>query len=283
MLYLALVALSFGMAAFLDLGNAWGSDDDPGSGNTPGDGGSGDSGGTPTPSDPAPTPTKIAGTFENDTIDLRNRTGSFQVNLHEGNDTLYLGDSAGTVFAGTGADKVIGGAGDDVVYLGDGRDQWDEARSASTGDDLVRGGRNGDKLVSRSGADTLWGDLGADDLYTLDDSGAPAKGDTAYGGFGKDRLWLDGGDVGFGGQGADQFTVRTTGGVVGSPTVIGDFAPREDMLIIDLPAGQTASHSDLGHTGTDGTRITLTLNGAAIAVLDNVWFADLTPEIVQFR
>lgn len=290
MLYLALIALSWGLVTFLDLGgaddDAGDHSDDPGSdpdGGGDTGGGTGDDIGGRAGPPRAADPTRIVGSFDNDTIDLRGKDGPYLLNLHEGGDRAYLGNDGSTVYAGSGPDRVIGGAGDDRVYLGDGRDQFDETRTGGGGNDLVRGGRGADKLVSRSGSDTLWGDLGADDLYTVDAPDQHAQGDTAYGGFGKDRLWLDGGDIGYGGADADQFTLRVGSGVVDAPTVIGDFAPTEDRLIIDLPHGQTATHGDLGFTGTDGTRITLTVQGRPVAVLDNVRFADLTQDVVTIR
>jgi Ca2+-binding RTX toxin-like protein len=123
-------------------------------------------------------------------------------------DDLANDGAVGEEDAVLGAEFFAAGAGDDLL-VGDG------------GADYLFGGGGGDLLIGKNGADVLVGERGEeDDLgfvagvdvtsfrasypapYTLD---VEAGNDTARGGRGDDRLYLDGGnDRGLGGPGADR-------------------------------------------------------------------------------
>ena len=80
------------------------------------------------------------------------------------------------LFLNDGDDMASGGAGDDKVFLGDGADQTailNEDGSFDTagmeGDDLIRGSNGRDILIDALGSNTIYGDLGYDQISTVDD------------------------------------------------------------------------------------------------------------------
>jgi Ca2+-binding RTX toxin-like protein len=101
------------------------------------------------------------------------------------------------------------------------------------GADTIRGRGGDDFLVGDEGRDTMHGGPGADTI----DAGSPGtdEGDVARGGPGGDLLRLGQNDEGWGGAGADQFSVGVqvfgSGGPPGPLFTIRDFDPSEGDVV----------------------------------------------------
>lgn len=145
-----------------------------------------------------------------------------------GNDTFDGGAGKDTADGGLGDDRLIGGSGNDLLNGGAGVDTVD----GGAGKDRLYGGDDGDVLIGGLGVDKLFGDSGNDRL----EGGATA--DALNGGAGDDLLFGGtGGDVLTGGAGADQFFFGSLDGA----DRITDFAAAEDVIRIELAAGETLS------------------------------------------
>lgn len=161
----------------------------------------------------------------------------------EGRDTLSGGDGADLIAGNRGADRLVGGRGNDRLLGGDGAD-W------------LSGGAGADRLLGGAGADTLLGGAGADHLT----SGTARS--QLRGGAGNDTLVARIGDSGhdlWGGAGRDSFVFTGADAVGRHRSVIHDFTPGEDRLIVggkvldlgDLPARMAL------HETAQGTVLTL--------------------------
>jgi len=195
---------------------------------------------------------------------LSARGGADQLIGRAGSDALDGGDGNDVLFGGAGADSLVGGAGTDRANYSDSAapvvaDLREPARNTGFaqgdsyagienlqgsvagdelgGDDLdnmINGGKGGDRIEGRGGADYLIGMEGADTLW----GGAGA--DLLHGGPEADRFLFGAGD------GADRVL---------------DFAPGEDRLLL--------SAAIPGLAGLDGAAI---VAAHATALATGVWF-----------
>ncbi len=121
----------------------------------------------------------------------------------DGNDNLLGQDGNDTLIAGSGNDTLNGGNGTDSMYGGTG----DDRLIHGTGDGLLDGGTGNDFLSAGDGNDTLFGGTGTD---------------TLYGDAGNDAITFADGDLAFGGDGDDLFTLADLGEATnGTITVTG--------------------------------------------------------------
>ncbi len=162
-----------------------------------------------------------------DIIDIVEAGGGNDVVLGNGGNDVLFGDA--------GNDAIDGGLGDDRIFLGDGDDIHGDGavfggNIETGGDDLIRGGSGDDLITDAAGANTLFGDLGADTLNTVDTGAVDATADTLFGGFGDDVLQADTLDVISGGAGTDLFEL-TEIDVAGEPARITDAEAGETIRI----------------------------------------------------
>ncbi|MEW9918280.1 calcium-binding protein [Marimonas sp. MJW-29] len=159
-----------------------------------------------------------------------------------GNDTLDAGDGNDRIFAGVGNDIASGGAGDDRIFLQDGDDRYipQDGSDDDAGDDLIRGGAGNDLITDTQGSNRIFGDPGHDRIITVDglntdgtvDPDAPYTPDEVHAGYGNDTIVADAGDTLIGGEGEDTFVIATLSGSEGSPAVMLDFDPGEDLFSV---------------------------------------------------
>ncbi|WP_438754529.1 beta strand repeat-containing protein [Pararhizobium sp. O133] len=122
-----------------------------------------------------------------------------------GSAEIKSGGGSDLIHTGSQADEVNPGDGDDTVYLGAGNDElsyydWDSGvnNRLSTGADTVFGEGGDDEIYTAAGADKIDGGTGDDTIY----SGAGS--DTVKGGTGDDELNGEAGaDILYGGDGND--------------------------------------------------------------------------------
>jgi len=204
---------------------------------------------------------------------------------HDGNDTLDTGAGDDRIFGGAGDDVAIGGAGDDRIFLSDGDDVTapEAGSGGDAGDDLIRGGAGNDQIVDTLGANQIFGDLGHDEIVTVD--GLSAEGtvdntvtnapDTVYGGFGNDTIVADQGDILTGGEGEDTFVVATLSGVEGAPAVLLDFDLREDLFsVVFLGEAPEDTSVEFVHD-PDTEQLRAFVGGQEVAVLNDMEAADI--------
>ncbi len=189
----------------------------------------------------------------------------------DGDDSLWGNEGNDVLTGGAGDDLLAGCEGDDSAAGGDGNDSvvggtGDDALDGKAGDDLVDGGSGNDVLTGGSGADDLEGGAGNDTLSGGLAAEGDGEADFLNGGHGDDDLYLEAGDFGNGGQGADTFTLQDF--APGQPVVqITDFDPAEDQLVVMYDASlHPAPELTLGPGG----------GGATILMLDGVPLASLT-------
>lgn len=120
-------------------------------------------------------------------------------------DTIRGGEGRDYIDGSSGSDVIDAGAGDDVVYGGDGVDHIDggEGRDyidGGEGDDWLSGGAGDDIVSGGEGDDVLSGDDGNDVIY------AGPGTDAVLGGQGTDHLYVENGDIAYGGDPGDQVT-----------------------------------------------------------------------------
>lgn len=136
-----------------------------------------------------------------------------------GNDTLYGGGGNDFVVGGSGNDGLAGNAGDDILL-------------GNSGDDALFGGDGDDLLDGGTGRDLLSGDAGNDTIYIDNDLGelnitTSTLNYGMLGGAGSDTYVLknpSGGSQGF------SLTSSSSGTVVSSSNLIGDFNVSEDKI-----------------------------------------------------
>lgn len=205
-----------------------------------------------------------------------------------GNDDLSGGAGNDVLNGGPGNDVIRGGAGSDVVgsyaqavdrFVSSGGNMWmteAEISSAKTfmardgnsdqGDDTISGGDGNDFLTDFSGDNSISGGLGIDFISTLDSGAGAGTGvDTLDGGFGKDVLQGDDGDIMTGGAGVDTFSV-----------VAAETAERA-VQITDFEAGEAirvyvegAKDTDKLTVETEGSTAKIMLDDRVIATVDNI-------------
>ena len=161
----------------------------------------------------------------------------------------------------------------------------DEAEDPADPEPAVLRGTSGDDLLIGDGGLLIRGLQGDDTLVTT-------GGDTLYGGQGNDTLVaMGGGGILFGGPGEDAFVIDVRGvGADGTlqdardvpvaPTVVGDFNPDTDRLVIDLRQGPLAAGPDnpVTLTGTpapDGEGLMVQVNGVDVVQLSTYGGGDM--------
>ncbi len=208
--------------------------------------------------------------------------GDDTLNGRAGNDLLDGGDDDDRLLGrrgedvlrgGSGDDRLAGAGGSDIILGAGGRD----AAAGGSGDDAIDGGAGRDRLAGGAGNDAVLGRAGADRMAggTGDDRlDGGAHRDVLRGGSGEDTL--DGGagpDVLSGGAGADTFVFASGR----APDRVRDFAPDEDMILLEGPlaaARATAGFSD------DGSDLLLTAGGRTLAVLEGLGGTEDLPTLL---
>ncbi|AXI48007.1 hypothetical protein C1J03_19585 [Sulfitobacter sp. SK012] len=153
----------------------------------------------------------IAGLREN--MSIARGTTIENLNLGNGNDTVYGNDASNILrsgggsdllFSQNGSDRVFSGVGNDTAYGGAGNDVLNgeagfDQMWGGNGNDYLTGGAGNDVLGGGGGNDTLDGGIGADSLY------AGGGDDRLLGRDGNDNLWTSyGNDTVSGGNGNDE-------------------------------------------------------------------------------
>ncbi len=182
------------------------------------------------------------------------------------NDAMYLG---------VGDDFATGGLGNDKIFMGEGQDATvDLGKDGSfetegmEGDDFIRGGEGRDILVDALGSNTIYGDTGYDRINAIDAEGDEGTPDTLYGGFGRDVLFGDNGDVMSGGAQEDRFTVLATDNM--DPVTITDFAEGDTLLIREDAGGYQVIERITTVAAENGEDTQVLLDGEVILVLQGI-------------
>lgn len=211
----------------------------------------------------------------------------------------YASNSGDTLRGDTGADILVGAEGDDSLRGEGGND----IIHGFAGDDFISGGDGDDFLVGSQGADTLKGNDGEDfidgtALFTsaefldalydpegyggqipLEFGAAPVSedGDVIKGGAGDDTIRVGTDDTVSGNEGSDTFLAA--GWITpGSPAIITDFNPSEDVLSYqhyrqseEDPVIEIRDSAD-GHAEllVDGQAMVVLRDAAGTITLDNV-------------
>ena len=223
------------------------------------------------PSGPPPTISLLDETFtgDDDGNTINGNSGSDLIFGNGGADGLYGGfpsgvgdeaDGSDSLYGGDGADNIGGGGSDDALYGGAGEDTLDgglgddtlygeadaDTVSGNAGDDLLYGGDGDDYFGSREaeGDDTIYGGRGED---TIAEANIPFSGgpniSVIDGGGGDDAILFDGGSTITGGGGDDALQLwhdQSTDG----PSVITDFEPGSDSLMVYLDGVTTSAGSE---------------------------------------
>lgn len=176
--------------------------------------------------------------------------------LYGGTDNDYLFGNGGNdvLFGGYGADAMDGGTGTDIASYSEGN--YGNLTLSLTDSSLNTGAAAGDTYISiegltgGSGADTLYGDAGANTLN------GGINNDTLYG--------LDGQDILIGGAGAD-----TLNGGVGTDTMQG--GDSDDIFLIGSSSEHTSFELIDGGAGSnDRIRFTSTFTGQTLVLSNRV-------------
>jgi len=107
-----------------------------------------------------------------------------------GNDTIRDNGGNDTIYGDEGNDRIetsTWNGGNDLIYGGDGDDY---IYAANQGNDVIHGDNGNDTIYTLQGADTIFGDAGADYLNSQDSTGD----DHVYAGYG-DSVYYDNGDT----------------------------------------------------------------------------------------
>ncbi len=176
----------------------------------------------------------ILQSFGDDGDSVIGTDGRDQLELGGGDDIADGGAANDRLFGEDGNDQVAGGPGDDRIFLGAGSDAnfWIDAPNAEqvAGDDFIRGGDGEDTLVDFLGRNTIYGELGADLIDGVDGNGEAESPDELYGGYGRDVVAGDNGDLLSGGADMDAFFVVLNAGPI-EPAVISDYEVGEGIFI----------------------------------------------------
>lgn len=218
---------------------------------------------------------EVMGFLGDDTID--GGSGDDRLLGGEGQDQIDGGAGDDTVFAGAGDDAAVGRAGADSIRGGDGADILD----GGAGDDTVAGDDGDDLLSGGAGMDTVRGGAGDDILNGIDvdletDQPTEQVRDRLVGEDGDDLLILGARDQGFGGDGADVFSISSEIGV-GEAVSIEDFDPAEDRLDVILAAGEPQPEVA---TADNGGSTDVFLDGVRVASVRGV--TGLDPSTITF-
>ena len=184
-------------------------------------------------------------------------------------------DEDDAMYLGIGDDRASGGLGDDKIFMSAGQDstvELNEDGSFDTagmeGDDFIRGGDGRDILVDALGSNTIHGDTGYDRINAIDADGDEGTPDTLYGGFGRDALFGDNGDVMSGGPQEDRFNIVATDNM--DPVTITDFAEGDTLLIRDDAGGFQVIERITTVASESGEDTNVLLDGEVILVLQGV-------------
>ena len=192
-----------------------------------------------------------------------------QLNLGDGDDIADGRGENDQLFGEEGNDQVWGGPGDDRIFLGEGNDRNFSAENFTPdqvmGDDFIRGGDGEDLLVDFLGSNTIYGDLGPDLVDGVDGNGEPESPDMLFGGFGKDIIAGDNGDVMSGGADRDAFFVPLNAGPI-EPAIITDYEKGEGVFVT-VPLAFQGHDAELVQSGTG---LDLMLGGAVILRIEGV-------------
>lgn len=172
----------------------------------------------------------------------------------EGDDSLLGGDWLDGLFGDAGNDTLDGGNFDDVLFGGDGSD----GLIGGDGNDLLVGGAGEDELLGDEGGDLLVASDGVvnveitpEDYESIRGAGTASAFDVAdleftggtdisedfiSAGSGDDIIVLGNSDTANGAEGSDTFIL---GDWITQVSVIEDFNPAEDTLIVVQEAGNT--------------------------------------------
>ena len=204
---------------------------------------------------------------------------------NEGDDTLSGGTGDDRLFGSPGVDVGLGGDGNDKIFLGDGDDTTVDplGTSQDAGDDFIRGGDGADTLTDTLGSNRIHGDLGADQIITIDglqndgtlsgqDSGTT---DSVHAGFGNDTLVGDDGDILTGGEGEDLFVVATAIQSPGTPVVLTDFDLRDDMFSLVFMDGAPADPTVRFAFDAQTNLIRASVDNQDVATLSGLTAADI--------
>ncbi|MEB8387032.1 calcium-binding protein [Rhodobacteraceae bacterium KMM 6894] len=238
---------------------------------------------------------------------LRMRTGNNTLNGGDGDDTLTGGNSVDLLIGGSGDDSINGGAGADMI---DGQDGFDivsyaDSTAGVTVDASNSGAQTGgtaegdvlsniEHIIGSDHDDVLTSfnqgqDPGPDftgTLFTLDGGDGNdlliTKSDFTLmrGGDGDDTLSVGGNTIFnelFGGAGSDRFEIQRNY----SDSIIRDYDPDEDVIVMDLDDGVTKADLESFSTDRpDGVVLNLfDLDGGVVKV-DGVTFSQLIDDLV---
>ena len=177
------------------------------------------------------------------------------------------------LFLNDGDDMASSGAGYDKVFLGDGADQTavlNEDGSFDTagmeGDDLIRGSNGRDILIDALGSNTLYGDLGYDQISTVDDDTSQVTSDTVVGGFGEDLMFVDNDDVVSGGAHDDRFQVITD--IESDAVTITDFEDGDTLYLRAANGGYVIQERITTELTADGEDTNVLLDGVVAVILE---------------
>lgn len=184
---------------------------------------------------------------------VTNPDGSTTTSGGEGDDLINAGAGNDKVFAADGNDRIFGA--DYLRLINDGLpeaerisvgdlkvgdisvneggpftaqqllDFMQNSGNSDLGDDLLRGGAGDDLIADVRGSNTIHGDLGRDQLVSLDVEQGQA--DTVFGGYGRDNILADDGDIVSGGADKDRFDISVR------------FDQPDAVRIIDWEAGES--------------------------------------------
>lgn len=205
-----------------------------------------------------------------------------------GDDELNGGAGNDVLNGGPGNDVIRGGPGSDIVgsfskavdrFVSAGGNLWmteAEASSAKAfldrdgnsdlGNDTINGGDGNDFLTDFAGDNSISGGIGMDFISTLDSGSSAGAGvDTLDGGFGKDVLQGDDGDIMTGGAGIDTFSV-VAAATAERAVQITDFEPGESIRIYV----EGAKATDQLTVQTEGSTAKIMLDDRVIATVNNI-------------
>jgi Ca2+-binding RTX toxin-like protein len=185
---------------------------------------------------------------------------NFAQNLRgtDGDDQFDLTDvySDYEVYVGEGDDDVTFNALRGRVYLEEGDDTYQSTARADAGtvpSETVLGGAGNDVILGGNGIVMSYGGLGDDTLGVARSDELDAAEVMLNGGAGADALTFSENATVTGGDGADAFTFLPMLGEAAAPSILTDFDPDEDALLIQLdPLYVGAGIATLAPNG-DGT------------------------------
>lgn len=227
-------------------------------------------------------------------------SGDDYADLGDGNDQAEMGDGEDIALGGDGEDSIAGGAGNDQVFGDAGDDSLsgdagDDAIAGGSGDDTVLGMEGMDSLAGSDGNDLLIGGDGADLIYggtgddTLSGFAQDASGeasmtaidgvDSLSGGAGNDALILGHGDIAFGGEGDDLFTLDLRWADGTEVAQIQDYSATNDQIEVHYTprfdsAGAEIEPELTVATAADGSYSVIQIDGQTIARIEGTETVD---------